>query len=199
MERLARFKEISRDQVKLQTAAVALSAALARAASSHETLGVRYMHEAKVFADTSSAPSGVQDGVVNSQLSLESPKDGHETDLLADAARRQERMAAVLKRLMSTVDEFSKSITLFNDKVLVDLEDSVKTYRKHRLLLDAAKPVDDLPGLKANCDKAKESVDVKLLLVTEKRFRDLQNMAHALQEALIAFVTESKSAFLESK
>jgi hypothetical protein len=194
-ERLQRFKEISRDQVKLQGAAVALCAALNRAAAAHDKVAARYKHEAKTFADSSSVAGGLQDGVASSDVTLESPKDGSEAELLSSASNRQEATAAVLRRLTRTVEEFSKSITLFNDKVLVDLDESVKTYRRARLLLDAAKPESDLLALKAAMDRSKEAVDVKLLLVKEKRFRDLQQISLLLQEALNAFVVESKHVF----
>ncbi len=137
----------------------------------------------------------MQDGVASSEVRLESPKDGSEAELLAGAAARQEATAGTMQRLTQTVDEFARSITLFNEKVLADLEESVKTYRKARLLLDAAKPDADLLAMKAAMDRAKEAVDVKLLLVKEKRFRDLQLISQALQQALTAFVNESKHVF----
>jgi len=195
VDRLQRFKEISRDQVKLQSAAVALCAALNRAAAAHDKVAARYHHEAKSFADSSLVQGGLQDGVASSEVRLESPKDGSEAELLAGAAARQEATAAVMRRLTQTVEEFSRSITLFNEKVLADLEESVKTYRKARLLLDAAKPDADLLAMKAAMDRAKETVDAKLVLVKEKRFRDLQQISQALQQALTAFVNESKHVF----
>jgi hypothetical protein len=193
-ERLNRFSELQKDQQKLRSSAAVLAGALSKSATCHANLAERFKIEAKSFADKS-AVLGSQDGVVNGLTVLESPKDGLEAERFAKAAARQVSAADALRKLQKTIEEFSQTMAVFHDKVLGDVYEAVKVYRRCRVSLDSAKPDADLLALQTATEKAKEAVDIKMLLLQEKRFRDLQTIAHVLETQLVLCIQESQAAF----
>ena len=193
-ERMAKFQSLSKDEQKLRSAAATLSNALLRTAAGHDSLAQKFKIESKAFADKSAA-IGIQDGVVDGQAVLDSPKDGLEAARFAQAAARQTRAAEALRKLNATLEELSQTMLVFHDKILNDVYESVKAFRRAQLALDGARGDAELLVLQANLDKAKEAVDVKMLLLTEKRYTDLKKISNQIHNELVACIKESQAIF----
>lgn len=195
--RVETFRELSTDYRRLQKMAQELTRALELAAAGHRDLAVELEAEAKVFADHSSTTEGLEDGVVSDNLRLDSPKTGMEASQLCEAGALQRGLADACLQLKMTVETFSESINLFNDKVLADLDASVKIYRQNRRLLDSMERTsfdkEEVKRLQEETQNSRERVDVKLALLREKRFKDLTSISHSLRAALRQFVVGSRS------
>lgn len=204
--RVEQFRNISQDYERLLELSRALEAALQTVIESHNTFASSLERQGKIFADHAMVTGSLEDGVVSEDVKLDTPKDGKESESLVTTASQQKQLSLQLQYLRETVKGFAESITLFNDKVIGDLEESVKTYRRNRLLLDAAErklistkepqeqDKEALASLRAAHDKSKESVDVKLALLNEKRHGDLKKMADILNMTIQNYITESKRA-----
>ena len=197
-EQVRVFRELSRDYTNLQSLAISLADVLDDVAAAHKGIQFLFETQSKVFADHSSMTEGLEDGVVSDALQLESPKTGHESDELSEAAAIQSGLSGTCASLGKVIRSFAANITVFNDKILGDLEETVKQYRRNQTLLDAAKAKpntlpDQLEPLQTAVQKSKDSVNVKLTMMKEKRFNDLSAISHELSVALRTFCLESKS------
>ena len=198
MARVEAFRELQIDYAKLKRQAQTVVKVLTALIVSHENLGKRLEEDAKSFADKS-VVTGLEDGIVNELIYLESPKTGREANDLISSSEVQIKLGKELKAFQDTVGAFSENIATFSDKILVDLEDSVNVYKKQRLLLDDAEKnkssgnTEALESLRANVAQLKSTVDVKLNFLLEKRYRDLQEHCHLLGEGLRLFVTHCKT------
>jgi len=193
MERVERFRELQKTYTQLARFALDLSRALETSAKAHDEVNECFRASAKEFADHSSE-KGLEDGIVNDNVMLDSPKRGDESDVMLQAGMMQHEVGQAALRLKGVIDQFAKSLHVFNSKILGDLADSVRLYQRNRLLLDTAeKKGDESKELLAATTKSKQTVDIKLALLQEKRYNDLIEISNSLQVALREYVLESKS------
>ena len=122
---------------------------------------------------------------------------GNESAAMMGVAGAQQAIGTSLNEMAKAVDDFAISITMFKDTVIRDLDNSVQIYKKSRALLEKRKQTDpdDLEAIKKlqiAHDKNKETVDVKLAFLNEKRTSDLRMMTDILRLAMMTFVEEGK-------